>query len=75
MKVKYVHSSDPEVEKIYDTKKSLEGCIGLIHSLGSDRTLAEWDKHELMCFERDKAKGLVLSYSIVEGGDDIASEQ
>lgn len=68
MKIRYVHSADPGVEKIHDTEKSLKGCIGLIHSLGSDRTQEEWDKHELSCFERDKAKGLVLSYSVIEEG-------
>lgn len=68
MKIRYVHSADPGVEKIHDTEKSLKGCIGLIRSLGSERTQEVWDKHELSCFERDKAKGLVLSYSVIEGG-------
>ena len=68
MKIRYVHSADPGVEKIHDTEKSLEGCIGLIHAMGSERTQEEWDKHELSCFERDKAKGLVLSYSVIEEG-------
>lgn len=68
MKIRYVHSADHGVEKIHDTEKSLKGCIGLIHSLGSERTQEEWDKHELSCFERDKAKGLVLSYSVIEEG-------
>ena len=68
MKIRYVHTSEPEVEKIHDTEKSLKGCIGLIHSLGSDRTQEEWDQHELKCFERDLKKGLVLSYSVIEEG-------
>lgn len=68
MKIRYVHSADPGVEKIHDTEKSLKGCIGLIHALSSERTQEEWDQHELSCFERDKAKGLVLSYSVIEEG-------
>lgn len=34
--------------------------------MGSERTQEEWDQHELRCFERDKAKGLVISYSVIE---------
>lgn len=66
MKIRYVHSSNPEVEKIHDTEKSLQGCIGLIHSFGTDRTQEEWDRHELNCFERDKTKGIILSYSVIQ---------
>lgn len=68
MKIRYVHIADPGVEKIHDTEKSLKGCIGLIHALGSDRTQEEWDRHELKCFERDLQKGIVLSYSVIEEG-------
>jgi hypothetical protein len=66
MKIKYVYSSDPGVEKSYDTEKSLQGCIGLIHALGGEKTQGEWDKEELARFERDRQKGYVLSYSVCE---------
>lgn len=65
MKVKYVHSSAPGEEKILDTEKSLKGCSGLLHAMGCRPTQKEWDKQELKRFERDKKKGLILSYGIV----------
>ena len=71
MKIKYVHSTDPGVEKIHDTEKSLKGCIGLIHALGSERTQEEWDKHELALFERDKQKGYVLTYEVIKEGYNV----
>ena len=66
MKVKYMHIADPGVEKIHDTVKSLQGCIGLIHACGSDRTQEEWNQEELQRFERDLQKGIILSYEVIK---------
>lgn len=71
MKILYVHASDPQREKTYDTVKSLQNCRGLIELVfGDKKTQEEWDKEELGRFERDFRKGLVLSYSII-GGDEF----
>ena len=66
MKIKYVHSAAPRVEKIHDTEKSLKGCAGFLNAMGSQPTQKEWDEQELKRFEQDKAKGLILSYSAVD---------
>ncbi len=63
MKIKYVHSSDPTVEKVHDTEKSLKGCIGFLSAMGSHPTQKEWDDRELKHFEREQQKGIVVSYS------------
>lgn len=71
MIIKYVHSSNPGAEKIYDTKKSLKGCAGILHTAGTQPTQKEWDEHELRRLKQDKEKGLILSYSIVEEPDEL----
>ena len=69
MKIRYIHSSDPETEKILDTEKSLKGSGGILHTMGFNPSQEEWDEHELNRFEQDKEKGLILSYSIATGQD------
>lgn len=69
MKIRYIHSSDPEAEKIHDTEKSLKGCAGILHTMRSNPSQKEWDEHELKRFEQDKENGLILSYSIAKGPD------
>lgn len=70
MKIKYVHSGDPGIEKIHDTEKSLEGCAGFLHTMGSHPTQEEWDEQELSRFEQDKGKGLILSYSVIKESEE-----
>lgn len=59
MKIKYVHASEPDVEKIYDTEKSLKNNP-MVHM-----SQEEWDKHELKSMEDNKAAGHVLSYEVL----------
>lgn len=66
MKVLYVHISEPKREKVYDTEKSLRNCRGLIEIVfGDTKTQEEWDKEELSRFERDKSRGVILSYRVL----------
>jgi hypothetical protein len=69
MKIKYVHISNPSVEKVYDTTRGLRGCEGLLSNLGSFPSQEEWDRSELFNFERDRQRGLILQYEIVEEGE------
>ncbi len=71
MKIKYVHASAPEEEKVHDTVKSLRGGLGVIHVFGDEKSQKDWDAEELARFERDLQKGLVLSYEVIE--EDVAS--
>lgn len=68
MLVKYTWFEDPENPRILDTTKTLRGCAGLLHSLGSYPTMEEWNKIELANLERYSEKGLILHYEIMEGG-------
>ena len=66
MKIKYIHASAPKAEKIHDTVRAYRNCLGVLHALGSTQTQDEYDQGELSRFERDKRKGLILSYQIVD---------
>lgn len=68
MKIRYFHVSEPGVEKVHDTEKSLKGCIGLIHALGGEMTQELWDQNELTRFASDMKQGRILSYSVMEDG-------
>ena len=69
MKVRYVHSSEPEKVKIYDTDKSYDNNLFVTAS----KTRKQWVEEELGRFERDKQKGLVLEYEVMEepGNDNL----
>ena len=60
MKIKYIHSSEPIEVKIYDTEKALKNNPFI------EQTQSDFDKMELANMERDKRKGLILSYEIMQ---------
>jgi hypothetical protein len=60
MKIKYIHSSEPSKVKIYDTGKALKNNPFI------ERTQSDFDEMELANMERDKRKGLILSYEIMQ---------
>lgn len=66
MKIKYIHSSAPELESTHDTVKSFKNSSGFVRSMGVDITQKDWDKMELEHFEKDFQKGTILKYSVVE---------
>ena len=68
MKIEYRHCSNPDVTKVHDTRMSLIGCRGFLNFMGAEHTQESWDKFTLEKFERDLKRGVVLSYSIIEGG-------
>ena len=67
MKVKYVWHDNPNVETVYDTSNGYRE-----HKHMSDflcmppMTEEEWDENEMKRFAEKRAKGLVLSYEIIE---------
>jgi hypothetical protein len=67
MIVKYIWYDNPDTEKLYDTEKSYKNFhvkfCSAFH-MGPPMTAEEWDRFELAKIERDKARGLVISYEI-----------
>lgn len=60
MRIKYIHASTPEDVKIHDTEKVRK------NTFFNQKTQEEVDDHEIICFERDKARGVVLHYEIIK---------
>ena len=60
MEIKYVHVSNPTIEKIHDTERAFKNTPHVF------RTQGEFDAFELQLFERDKESGIVLSYEILK---------
>lgn len=60
MKIKYIHVSDPTIEKIHDTEKTFKNTPRVFRSQG------EFDAFELQLFKRDKESGIVLSYEVLK---------
>lgn len=59
MIVEYIHASNPDEIKTYDTEKALRKnpCIKMSQQ--------QFDEFELRNFARDLKKGLVISYRII----------
>lgn len=69
MKIKYIHVSAPKTEKIHDTKQAYKNMAFAINDEQSKlyhATQAEFDEITLNNFKRDKQKGVVLRYEIME---------
>ena len=64
MKVLYVHKSDPNKEKLYDSVKSLKNNPFI------DMSQEEWEKKELESFREEKENGNILSYEIKEENEE-----
>jgi hypothetical protein len=73
MKIKYVHSSDPNTEKVMDSREqqradeSFRRIFCLKHY-----TPEEYDRYLLEKLEKDKAKGRIIRYEIVEDKGEVA---
>lgn len=65
MKIKYIHISAPNTEKIHDTQKALKAAKGFINAMGSNPSQEEYDEIELQNFERDKKRGIIIEYRIL----------
>lgn len=71
MKIKYIHSSEPEKTKIHDTVRSLKNnpfiTVTNFRSIITEPpSQDEWDKFELSKFQEDKNKGLIVDYEVIE---------
>ena len=66
MKIKYVHFSEPDREKIIDSENAYSASIGLIHALGGNPTQKEYDEQLLEHFADDQRKGVILSYEVLD---------
>ncbi|MBO5969923.1 MAG: hypothetical protein J6S14_15655 [Clostridia bacterium] len=62
MKIKYVWHESPDTEKIIDTVAELPN----IPFNTTPPTQERYDKHTIELLERDKARGLVLRYEVIE---------
>ena len=60
MKIKYIHHTEPSKVKVYDTEKALKNNPFI------EQSQNDFDKIELANMERDKRKGLILSYEITQ---------
>lgn len=73
MKIKYVHFSESDKEKIFDTEKAYKKrpLINILTGLFDEKVLKqtqeEYDKQELEHMEKDRKKGYILSYEVLGG--------
>lgn len=68
MRIKYIHASDPKAVKIHNTEKAyknMEWARSDPNTKLYNKSQAEFDKIYLEIFERDKARGIVLDYEII----------
>lgn len=64
MKIEYVWYTDPKRKRVYDTETSFNRCP--ISLKKSGQTQEEWDKQEIESFEKNKKRGLVLEYKVID---------
>lgn len=69
MKIRYIHASNPKVEKVFDTEKAYRGCLGLLRDMVTGKltkTQEQFDEDEIGRFDKAVKDGEILSYSIIE---------
>lgn len=68
MKIKYVHFSEPEKEKFFDTQKTYRSHVNfnLMFFPGTNpMTPEEWDAFELSKLKKKLEQGHILSYQVI----------
>lgn len=60
MKIRYTHIANSFEEKIHDTVQAYHNNPRVFD------TQEEFDQHTLQLFERDKQKGIIMWYKIME---------
>lgn len=67
MKIKYVHSSDPNTEKVMDSRKQqrIDENAGRIFGI-ERKAPEEYDRYLLKKLEKEKAEGKIIRYEIVD---------
>ena len=63
MIIKYIHSSEPEKEKTYDTEKVYNNPSNGPRVFN---TQEEFDAFELKHFAEDKERGIIISYEVMK---------
>lgn len=69
MKVRYRHASDPKKEKIFDTEQAYKNMMWAVMDPNTKlygKTQEQFNELYKETFERDKQKGVVLEYEIIE---------
>lgn len=69
MKIKYIHSSEPKKEKIFDTEqafKNLQFAITDPDTKLYKKSQAELDEIYKEKFKKDQEKGEIIKYEIIE---------
>lgn len=66
MKIKYVHFSEPESEKIFDTVKAYKNRVSFGNETIRKQTQEDYDQQTLKKMEEDKQSGIILSYGTIE---------
>ena len=69
MKIKYRHVGNPKIEKTHDTEKAYVNMDFAIHDPQSklyNITQKEFDQIQLETFKRDKQRGIICDYEIIE---------
>ena len=72
MLIEYVHESEPLKTKIHDTEKAYKNMAFAIADPDTKlykKTQAEFDKISLDSFKKDKARGIILYYKILEAAN------
>lgn len=62
MKIEYIWHDKPKEKKTYDTKVA----YSMIPRFFKAKSQEEFDKQELESIEKNKARGLILEYRVVE---------
>lgn len=67
MKIKYVHSSDPNTEKVMDSREQQRKDESIGRIFGNEsKTPEEYDRYLLEKLEKEKTEGRIIRYEIVE---------
>lgn len=69
MKIRYVHSGNPNKERELDTRhQQVVDAAFIKNAMGTidDRTDEEYDKYILEKLERDKEAGRIIRYEVIE---------
>lgn len=67
MKIKYVHRSDPNTEKVMDSREQQQKDELFGKLLNNKRkTPEEYDRYLLEKLEKEKTEGRIIRYEIVE---------
>lgn len=65
MKVRYIHSAEPGVEKELDIDQSFANAKAIASMIGTDITLEAHTNKTLEFFKLQKSQGVILEYQTI----------